>query len=74
MNFSSVASDLGKQMAKVVDYILSLNVSPEDKRARLTKVFNLVGNQFFDIIIHSMKWNATHWCPLFKAAVLSGQC
>lgn len=48
MNFSSVASDLGKQMAEVVDYILSLNVSPEDKRARLTKVFNLVGNQFFD--------------------------
>lgn len=48
MNFSSAASDLGKQMSKVVDYILSLDISPADKRARLIKVFNLVGNEFFN--------------------------
>lgn len=48
MNFSSAAADLGKQMSKVVDYILSLNISPADKRARLIKAFGIVGNEFFN--------------------------
>lgn len=48
MNFSDVAADLGKQVSKVVDYILSLDISPVDKRARLIKVFGIVGNEFFD--------------------------
>lgn len=48
MNFSSTAADLGKQMTKVVDYILSLDISPADKRARLIKAFGIVGNEFFN--------------------------
>lgn len=48
MNFSPVATDLGKQMDKVVAYILSLDISPADKRARLTKAFGIVGREFFD--------------------------
>ena len=48
MNFSGVAKDIGNQMSKVVAYILSLNISPADKRARLIKAFGIVGNEFFD--------------------------
>lgn len=48
MNFSGTATDIGKQMAKVVDYILGLNISPADKKARLIKAFGIVGNEFFD--------------------------
>lgn len=48
MNFSPAATDIGKQMVKVVDYILSLNISPMDKRARLVKAFGIVGREFFD--------------------------
>lgn len=47
MNFSNVATDMSNQMIEVVDYILSLDISPADKRARLIKVFGLVGNEFF---------------------------
>lgn len=47
MNFSPVAADLGKQMGEVVRYILSLNISPKEKRNRLTKAFGIVGNEFF---------------------------
>lgn len=48
MNFSETAADIGKQMVKVVDYILSLDISPADKKARLIKAFGIVGNEFFD--------------------------
>lgn len=48
MNFSQVATDIGKQMTKVVDYILGLDISPEEKRKRLIKAFGIVGNEFFD--------------------------
>lgn len=48
MNFTDVAKDLGSQTIEVVNYILSLNISPADKRARLTKVFTIIGNDFFD--------------------------
>lgn len=48
MDFSKVATDIGGQMTKVVDYILSLDISPEDKRARLIKAFKIVGYEFFD--------------------------
>lgn len=47
MNFSATAKDVSKQMAKVVAYILSLDISPEDKRARLVKAFGITGNEFF---------------------------
>lgn len=48
MNFSDTATDIGKQMAKVVDYILGLNISPAEKRSRLITAFGIVGNEFFD--------------------------
>ena len=48
MDFSKVAKDVGRQMTKVVDYILGLNISPEEKRLRLIKAFGIVGNEFFD--------------------------
>lgn len=48
MNFSATAKDIGNQMVEVVDYILGLNISPAEKRARLIKAFGIVGNEFFD--------------------------
>lgn len=48
MNFSGTAADIGDQMVKVVDYILSLDISPADKKARLIRAFGIVGNEFFD--------------------------
>lgn len=48
MNFSETAKDIGTQMAEVVNYILSLNIPPADKKARLTKAFGIVGNEFFN--------------------------
>lgn len=48
MNFSSTATDLGEQMTKVVDYILGLDISPAEKRARLIKAFGIVGEEFFN--------------------------
>lgn len=48
MNFSAPAKDLGQQMTKVVNYILSLDISPSDKRNRLIKAFGIVGNEFFN--------------------------
>lgn len=48
MNFSATAKDVSTQMVKVVNYILGLNIKPEDKRARLIKAFGIVGNEFFD--------------------------
>ena len=47
MNFSATAADIGKQMAKVVEYILGLDISPSDKKQRLIKAFGIVGNEFF---------------------------
>lgn len=48
MNFSGVAKDLGRQMEKVVGFILGLDISPAEKRLRLTRAFGIVGNEFFD--------------------------
>lgn len=48
MNFSDVATDMGQQVLKVVEYILGLDISPADKRARLTRVFGVIGEEFFD--------------------------
>lgn len=48
MNFSPVASDMGKQMAEVVEFILGLNIAPAEKRARLIKSFGIVGREFFN--------------------------
>lgn len=47
MNFSGAAKDMGKQMSKVVAYILSLNISPDEKRRRIKKAFGIVGNTFY---------------------------
>lgn len=48
MNFSGAAKDLGRQMEKVVAFILGLDISPAEKRLRLTRAFGIVGNEFFD--------------------------
>lgn len=48
MDFSKVATDIANQMREVVEYILNLNISPADKRARLTRAFQIVGYEFFD--------------------------
>ena len=48
MNFSATATDIAAQMEEVVNYILSLDVAPEEKRKRLVKAFAIVGNEFFD--------------------------
>ena len=47
MNFSATATDISKQMSKVVDYILNLDISPAEKKKRLIKAFGIVGNEFF---------------------------
>ena len=47
MNFSQVATDIGAQMMEVVNYILSLNITPAEKRARLAKAFSIVGQEFY---------------------------
>ena len=48
MNFSVTARDISRQTAKVVNYILGLNIAPEEKRRRLVKAFGIIGNEFFD--------------------------
>lgn len=48
MNFSVTAKDISEQMIKVVNYILGLDITPADKKARLIKAFGIVGNEFFD--------------------------
>ena len=47
MNFSATAKDISNQMVKVVNYILGLDISPAEKRRRLTIAFGIVGNEFF---------------------------
>lgn len=48
MNFSATAKDLSSQTIKVVNYILSLDISPQEKRRRLIEAFGIIGNEFFD--------------------------
>lgn len=48
MNFSLTARDVSKQTIKVVNYILSLDISPAEKRRRLIRSFRIIGNEFFD--------------------------
>lgn len=47
INFSLVATDTAESMDAVVKYILGLNISPADKTKRLSKIFNLVGSDFY---------------------------
>ena len=48
MEFSKVATDIAGQMVKVVQYILNLDISPAEKRARLARAFQIVGDEFFN--------------------------
>lgn len=61
MNFSPTAKDISKQMIKVVNYILGLDITPAEKRARLSKAFRIVGFEFFDkmFIDNSMLFDST---------------
>lgn len=47
VDFHPVAKDTAKSMMKVVDYILGLPITKADKLARMVKVFNLVGSDFY---------------------------
>lgn len=47
INFSPVATDTATNMLKVVEYILSLDISKAEKVKRLIKSFNLVGSDFY---------------------------
>lgn len=47
INFSKVATDTAKNMDKVVDYILKLDIPKAEKIRRLKLAFNLVGSDFY---------------------------
>lgn len=47
INFSVVATDTAESMDATVKYILGLNISPAEKIKRLSKVFNLIGSDFY---------------------------
>lgn len=47
MDFSKVATDTAESMDALVKYILSLNISPADKRARIAKAFRVIGSVFY---------------------------
>lgn len=47
IDFSPVASDTARNMTETVKYILTLNITQEEKISRLIKVFNLVGSDFY---------------------------
>lgn len=47
MEFQPVVSDTAKNVAEVVNYILSLEISPEDKKTRIFNVIYTVGEDFY---------------------------
>lgn len=47
MEFSKVATDTAESMDTVVKYILSLDIDPIEKKARLAKAFRIVGSEFY---------------------------
>lgn len=47
MDFSAVADDTAVYTTVEVEYILSLNISPQNKRLELTKIFSKHGRFFF---------------------------
>ena len=48
MNFHGISKDAGEQMEKVVNYVLGLPISPQEKRKWLIYVFGEIGGKFFD--------------------------
>lgn len=46
MDFSGVTIDTAEGVGAAVDYILDLNISPSDKKARIAKVMEAIGNDF----------------------------
>lgn len=47
INFYPAVSDTAKNMQDVVDYILKLRTSPEEKIKRINNLFNLIGSDFY---------------------------
>lgn len=47
MDFRGVVTDTSKQMQEVVKFILSLDISPDEKVLRLQRAFHLVGEEFY---------------------------
>lgn len=64
MEFSGVTNDTSSRVADVVDYILRLNISPEDKISRIANVVQAVGLHF-----HSQMYDATS--QIFDSSVMA---
>lgn len=47
MDFSKVATDTAESMDALVKFILSLDISPDDKKARIARAFRIVGTEFY---------------------------
>lgn len=47
MDFSKVATDTAESMDALVKYILSLNLSPVEKKRRLVRAFKIIGTSFY---------------------------
>ncbi|MBQ2659629.1 hypothetical protein IJF85_01485 [Candidatus Saccharibacteria bacterium] len=47
MDFHPVALDTTNNILPTIRYILSLDISPADKKEKLAKVFNLLGSDFY---------------------------
>ncbi len=47
MDFHPVAIDTTENILPAIKYILSLNIAPNNKKARITKVINLIGSDFY---------------------------
>lgn len=48
MNFEPAASDIGKLMAELLQLIIGMNVSPDEKKDLLIKSFGVVGAEFYE--------------------------
>ena len=46
MDFSGVTNDTSVRVSEVIDYILGLNISPDEKRLRIANVVRAVGVHF----------------------------
>lgn len=46
MDFSGVTADTSGNVTEAIDYILLLNISPADKKSRISRVVELVGESY----------------------------
>ena len=53
MDFSKVATDTAESMDALVKFILSLNISPFEKKRRLVQAFRIVGASFYEKLFNA---------------------